>query len=585
MTNNERPRHLDAAAAALAITSARPRPPTPAFIEAEKARCAADPVYFINKYCQIYDNETQSWIPFTLWPFQESAIRDASLYNEQAKELVYKRIVVLKTRQIGFTWLLADAHKLWKMLFRPITEVLVFSQSDEEAIAILSEQRFKGMYERLPEWMKIPITTSSAHEFRLSNGSGMRALPEARGGDSRTVTDVVVDEADLIVDLDDLLARAEPTLGTKGQLIVIGRAVKDKPNSAFKRLYVHAKKGEGRWNKAIFIAWFEHPGRTKEWKAALDKETLERTGTLDYVHEHYPEKDTDALSARSLDKRVPPDWIRQIYQEAYPQPLPMGAPVHTGLKLYEYPIPGHTYGIGADSAGGESDGDDAVACVIDADSKRQVAVLAGKIEPTRFGDDVADLSFYFFGAPVLFELNNHGHATRAKLKERGVSLRMGMTKHGPSRNPGWLTLDWSKKYLYDTAVNVIQQAVEEARLTGDPADILIVDFTTSTQLGSIDGNTLSAPEQQHDDHSMAWALAQMCVHKGTSSMQQVPHTGLYGSKNVAPVSQTPGLDKLAELNRAALSASTAAAPDGDDGEIEDVDPEPLWIKLLRSKGR
>ena len=28
----------------------------------------ADPAAFARNYCQIYDNETERWIPFTLWP-------------------------------------------------------------------------------------------------------------------------------------------------------------------------------------------------------------------------------------------------------------------------------------------------------------------------------------------------------------------------------------------------------------------------------------------------------------------------------------------------------------------------------------
>lgn len=570
-------------------TEARPRPPSKAEQEAEKAKCAADPVYFISTYCKIYDNDTQRWIPFTLWPFQESALREASLYDEVEQRWVYLRLVALKTRQIGFTWLLADAHKLWKMLFRPITEVLVFSQSDEDAMAVLSEQRFKGMYKLLPDWMKIGIVTDSAHEFRLSNGSGIRALPESRGGDSRTVTDVVIDEADLIVDLGGLIARAEPTLGTKGQMIVIGRSVKDRPNSAFKRLYLQAKKGQGTWNKAIFVAWFEHPGRTQAWKAQLDRETLERTGSLDFVQEHYPSTDLEALSARSQDKFFPPDWIIQIHREMTPLDLPIDAPVLPGLRIFSTPEVGHHYGIGVDPAGGITDGDDAVADVVDADTHQQVATLSGKINPTQFGEYVADLSDYYFSAPALFELNNHGHAVRAVLKERGVSLRNGMTKHGPSRNPGWLTTEWSKKLLYDTAVKVIQQQLAEAKLAEESVVPLIFDFNTATQLASVDANELSAPEGQHDDFAMAWVLAQMCVYRGVPSMSQQRHRGLWGKHDdhrILPA-QTGfpakvANDKLAQLQ--AVSQLPLPAPQTGIVVTRDVDrSNPLWALRMRIK--
>lgn len=515
-----------------AAVEARPRPPTKEYIDAELAKCRADAVYFVNTYCYIYDNDTQGWIPFALWPFQASALQIASQVDETG-ELVYKRLIALKTRQIGFTWLFADAHKLWKMLFRPITEVLVFSQSDEDAMAILSDQRMKGMYERLPDWMKGEVSVDSAHEFRLKNGSGIRALPESRGGDSRTVTDVVIDEADLITDLTNLIARAEPTLGMKGQLIVIGRAVKEKPNSPFKRLYLSAKKNmlEGlpsRWNKSIFVAWFDHPKRTPEWKAALDHETLARDFTLDYVQEHYPSTDLEALSSRTLDKRFAPQKIAALTNEMIPVGV-VGKPDIPGLRVYLPPEKGRRYGIGADPAGGLPKGDDSYLQVIDAESFEQCAVLQGKIEPETFANNAADLSVWYNNALVLFELNNHGHAFLLQARRRGVSLQMGLNRRGEKeRRVGWLTTETSKNTLYDGAASAMNAVLEETRDENNNLHLELVrpilhDFVTSAQLSSIDIETLSAPEGDHDDASMSWVLAVRCVYAGGSSMERVPH--------------------------------------------------------------
>lgn len=524
------------AAEALRLNAARPKPLSKAQQEAELERCKNDPVYFINKYCQIYDNDTQGWIPFKLWDFQVAALSDACATVDGIWK--YLRIVALKTRQIGFTWLFADAHKLWKMRFRPISEVLVFSQSDEDAMAILSEQRLRGMYERLPDWMKEPIQTDSAHEFRLKNGSGIRALPESRGGDSRTVTDVVIDEADLITDLDDLIARSEPTLGSRGQMIIIGRAVKEKPNSAFKRLYLQAKKGEGKWNKAIFVPWFAHPGRTKEWKEQLDRDTMARSFTLDYVHEHYPSTDIEALSPRTLDKRYSPQLIAALSDERKPL-TPAGAPNLPGLRVYIAPQEGHRYGIGIDPAGGKSDSDDSALCVIDADTLEQCAVVQNKVEPTQFGNYGADVSDYYFKAPILFELNNHGHALLAQLKQRGANMRMGMNRKGDTeRTPGWLTTERSKHMLYDTGAKAFEDVIEETRdgedLHPEIARKILFDFATFSQLSTIDKNELSAPEGEHDDMAMAWVLAIQSVYRNASGMQQVKHK-LWKEPEAAPV--------------------------------------------------
>jgi hypothetical protein len=91
------------------------------------------------------------------------------------------------------------------------------------------------------------------------------------------VTDVVIDEADLIEDLDDLIARAEPTLGEKGQMIVIGRAVKKAPNSSFKRRYRAAKAAmlsgeDALWNKVMFSPWYARTAGRTNFIATLREE-------------------------------------------------------------------------------------------------------------------------------------------------------------------------------------------------------------------------------------------------------------------------------------------------------------------------
>ncbi len=626
MNNN----NLTPAQIALQSTLARPRPPTRAEIEAEKAKCAADPVYFINRYCKIYDSVQAKWIPFTLWDAQIEALQTV---------IDNKYTVVLKARQEGLSWLLGDAYPLWQMIFTPIAKILMFSQRDDEAKALLA--RMKGTngsdctFSLLPDWLKPRVVIDNEHEFQLDNGSNAQALPATAGGRSNAATYVFIDEADYIEGLAGLITAAQPTVDAgRNKMVVCSTRDKDKSDSTFQRLYKATKDVNSQW-KGVFLAWYARPDRTAchfviedspspvhikytaqagsdsalipvigadspdlrllnitrhsirvvasadttarivstqsnvdDWQAgdviielrwydakAADK--LRTDGSLDNLYGEYPETDLQALSDRELNKRFPPQWISLVTQQRKPLPIPIDAPALIGLRIYAYPEPGRKYGIGADPAGGLTDSDYSVACVIDAETKKQVAVLSGKIEPTTFGDNIADLAVYYNGAAVNFELNNHGHAVKAKFKERGTSLRNGITKNGPSRNPGWFTTEWAKSYLYDKAVAVIHQAMEEARLAEQQVEPLIFDFTTSTELASIDRNELSAPPGQHDDHAMAWALAQMCVYRGTSNMFQVPHSGLWDK----PIGSQPfPPDKLAQLRVAQQSATVTATP-------------------------
>lgn len=491
----------------------RPKPITDQFIKSELDHCAEDPLYWINTYARIYDNETKGWIPFSLWPAQEEAAMLA--VNEQY-------VLSLKARQLGLTWLWALALSLWDMRFHPISEILLFSQGEVEALELLSEQRMRGMYNQMPEWMRLSMgSADSKSEFRLSNGSGARALPPTRGGDSRTVTHLVVDEADLIENFSDLLARAEPTVGRNGKIRIIGRAAKNKPNSPFKKMYKAAKAGEGKY-KALFIPWYAHPERTQEWYEAQKVDIFSRDGSFDALFEQYPATDTEALQARSLDKRFAGEIIASVSREAKPIQFD-AAPLLPGLRLYKGPEYGHAYGLGADPSGGKTDGDPAVACVVDAVTLEQVAVLEVKAEPDVFGEYVADLAAFYNGATVLFELNNHGLAMQANLKKRGVALRSGINRRGDTGKPGWLTTNPSKHMLYDTVAHVFEDVMKEASQSGQPVLPVICDVKTAFEIAGLDINTLSAPEGEHDDHAMAFALAQQCVYRGTSGVAAVRH--------------------------------------------------------------
>jgi hypothetical protein len=564
----------DPAQQALNSTLSRPRPPSKAELDEERAKCAADAVYFINTYCMIYDSVTASWVPFKLWPAQIDALK---LVMDN------KYSIVLKARQEGLSWLLGDVYALWQMLFKPIAEVLIFSQRDDEAVKLL--KRLKGTYERLPEWMQPGILVDNDHEFRLTNGSGAQALPATAGGRSNAATYVVIDESDFVEGLDSLITAAKPTIDAgQNKMVCLSTANKNTPNSYYQLLYKAARDGNNLWH-SIFLSWRAHPGRTQAWYDAVCRDAMNTKGTLDDVYGEYPETDVQALSARELNKRFPPQWISKVSHERRPLELWGDVPPLPGLKIYKYREPGHTYGIGTDPAGGFTDGDWSVSTVVDADTKELCAVLAGKIEPTEFANHTADLAAYYYSAPVLFEMNNHGQAVMSQLKERHVTLRYGLNRSGLRGNtPGWLTLERNKHMLYDVGAKVVQQCIEEARLTEQPVVPILFDFTTTAELASIDINELAAPEGQHDDHAMAWVLAQMCVYRGTPSMFQVAHQGLW-DKPSQPNTQPSGVDKLAKLMQAQQIAPTLdVASEPQNTFPFDARTHDEWIYRLRSKG-
>ncbi len=231
-------------------------PPTPAEIKAEVVRrldetkrCRGDFVYFCNTYCHILATSDKSgtWAPFTLWPAQE----------EGARALIEHRLlIVLKARQLGWTWIIV-ALALQKLLFFPVATVLLFSKRDDEAAELL-EFRLREMYLRLPEWMRLTkLPKDGMHKMEFPGGSRAMAFATT-GGRSYTATLAIIDEADYVPDLDKMLSAIKPTIDAGGQLVILSTADKSEPESTFKKVYRGAMAGANDYHP-IFHGWRAAP--------------------------------------------------------------------------------------------------------------------------------------------------------------------------------------------------------------------------------------------------------------------------------------------------------------------------------------
>jgi hypothetical protein len=314
-------------------------------------------------------------------------------------------------------------------------------------------------------------------------------------GDSYTATLAVVDEADLCPDLDRLMRAVKPTIDGGGRMILLSRADKSKPNSPFKRIYHAARQQLNGW-LAIFLPWSARPDRDASWYDEQRRDVLARTGGLDDLSEQYPETDTEALSPRSMDKRLPAGWLQQCYAEQAPLAvLPKEVPAIPGLAVFALPQPGRKYVIGVDPAEGNPTSDDSTLCVLDTGSGEQVAELAGHFEPSLLASYACRLARWYHNANVLVERNNHGHAVLMWLREHATDIYL---LNGHDDKVGWLSSSLGKTQLYDKCADAFKNA-----------EVTLHSFATYTQLASIDGSTLRSPEGQHDDRADAFALA--CV--------------------------------------------------------------------------
>ncbi len=431
---------------------------------------------------QIYDASpaVADWLPFKLWPAQEETLQ-ALLDN--------RLLVILKARQLGFSWLVLG-YALWLMLFRPASTILIFSKRDDEAVELL-DFRLKGMYDRLPVYMRLSSETDGQHQWLLSNGSRAMAFPTT-GGRSYTGTFVIVDEADFVPNLDKLLNAVKPTIDAGGRMALLSTPDKDQPQSSFKRIFLAAQKQLNAY-KHIFFGWRARPDRDERWYEEQKQDILARTTALDDLHQEYPDTVTEALAPRSLNKRIPSTWIEHCYTETDPLDLPPAAPSLPGLSLYRIPRFGEHFTLGADPAEGNPTSDDSSFTVLDKVTGEEAAVLAGKVEPGVFAAYIKVVANYFNKAGTLVERNNHGHAVLMWLGEHAQEIPL-LT--GDDGRVGWLSSTVGKTTMYDNAA-------EAFRL----GDTRLHSQATYTQLASIEGATLRAPDGQYDDRADGYALA------------------------------------------------------------------------------
>lgn len=464
--------------------------------------------YWIETCCHIYDGESKGWIPFRLWGAQKAPLATIESSSQ---------VVILKARQLGFSWLVL-CYALHQMIFWPQASVLLFSKRDDEATELLNF-RLQGIHSRLPAWQQLTATTDDAHEWTCTNGSRAMAFPTT-GGRSYTGTLAIVDEADY-TDLGPLLDAVQPTVDHGGKLILLSTADKGKPSSPFKGLYQGAKEGKNGY-KAVFVPWHARPGRSPEWYESKKREILSRDGSLDMLHQEYPATDGEALAANSTDKRLPAEWLKACYD---PQP-PLtnaetlaGCPAIPGLTIYEVPAKDTRYAIGADPAQGNPTSDESAATVVEIVTGREVAKLQGKIEPATFADYLGKIAVYYHRAGIMVERNNHGHAVLLALVRLGGFS--GLILRGHDDNDGWLSSSKGKVLLYDRTAEAIRDKAAKIR-----------SFATLMQLQSIEGKTLLAPEGMHDDLADSFALA-VCasieaIRKGGAYLGVRPEDTIFG---------------------------------------------------------
>lgn len=253
--------------------------------------CRADCEYFVSEYVHIEDLDTGTPLPFRLWPDQREALQT----------FIRERLtIVLKARQLGFTWL-ALALAVWYMLFRPGFRVVCLSRGEDEAKELVRRADF--ILAHLPEWLLLPgrkpggiIPAYEATTERIvihhpaGEDSSLLSFPAAQdSGRTFTASLVIIDEWAFQQWAREIWAAAYPIINRPTGGKVIGLST-GKRGTFFEEMWQKAKAGLNGFYP-VFYSWRADPRRDDAWYEATKR---------DLPHRHkqeYPASEADAFAA------------------------------------------------------------------------------------------------------------------------------------------------------------------------------------------------------------------------------------------------------------------------------------------------
>lgn len=256
--------------------------------EAEIAYCGSHIEYFIDKYGHIEDKDADELVqPFQMWKEQREAL---------ASIMAHRWNVILKARQLGFSWLVLHiaAHLL---LTKRGATAIGLSKTEEEAKELVRRLGviFRYMPELIAEKDFEPVgwegavfrSTALSLTIKFPDGteSVFKALASSPGaGRSFTVNLIIFDEWAFQQFAREIWQGGFPTINRPNGGMVIGLSTIER-GSLFEEIFTDPDNG---FNK-IFIPWYADPRRDAEWY----EKTKRALGDL--ITEEYPASIEEAL--------------------------------------------------------------------------------------------------------------------------------------------------------------------------------------------------------------------------------------------------------------------------------------------------
>lgn len=346
----------------------------------ELTKCYKDPVYFIRNYVKIVHID-KGLVLFDLYPFQEKMV-ETILNNRQ--------VIIKCQRQMGKSTVTA-ACILWYIIFEEHKTVAILANKGATAREILG--RIQMMYENLPEWMQVGVTSWNKGSFSLGNGNNIIAASTSSSAiRGMSISFLCLDEFAFVPENQALefFESVYPTIssGKESKIVMFSTP---KGLNHFYKFWTNAINGVGEF-VPFETKWNDMPGRDEEWR----KKMIETIGEDSFRQEFNAEFLCASDTLISYSKLTSMPSKPPLYNKE-------------GLRVYESPRENHNYFATVDVAHGGG-GDYSTIQIIDVTEKpyRQVAVYAcNTIDYIRFTDVVYNVCTHY-NAKCLIEANDLG---------------------------------------------------------------------------------------------------------------------------------------------------------------------------------
>jgi len=512
----------------------------------EYIKCAKDPVYFIEHYVKIITLD-KGFVQISLYPFQKQAVQDI---NDN------RRVIVKAGRQVGKTTMVVG-YILWYILFNEDKFVAILANKAPTAREILN--RIKIAYESLPLWLQQGVRVWNKGDIELENNCRVMATSTASSAiRGYSISLLYLDEFAFVPSniADEFFTSVYPTIssGTQSKILISST-----PNGMnhYYRMWTEAVEGQNGF-KYIEANWRQVPGRDQAW-ADDQRRILGEEKFLQEMECEFMGSAGTLLSAAALKSLafVKPQHVSE-----------------SGIKLYEAPIPEHSYVVIVDTSRGR--GLDFSACIaidITQIPYRLVATYKdNNISPLVYPSIIKQIADYYNQAQVLVEINDNGQQITDSLFEdyeyenilSTVDLKgkIALTWGYGNRSQRGIRTTKSVKRL---GCSILKNLVEGQK-------IFIQDFDVISELSTFiaKGGSFEAEEGSHDDLVMCLVL-----------FSWMTNQQFFADMTNTNIKQKLHEDQLRQIEEEALPTFLAGHVDVDNPDRRFVADGALWDVIER----